>query len=128
MAERIGPIVTGQQAVCSSPGYREAREWRRQEKSKAEELEPIKGTHAVRKRAAQQITKRERQEREALPFLSSKEEHLAAELGAYEEDSKKENEMLEKVPPMAFSISSQTAQVLVPSQSCLPGRSLPLRR
>ena len=75
-----------------SPGYREVRERRRQEKSKTEELEPVRGTCAVRKRATQQVTKRERQEREALPFLSSEEEHLAAELGAYEEDSKEENQ------------------------------------
>ena len=59
-------------------------------------MEPIKGTRAARKRAAvlaaKQITKRERQYKEALPFLSSGEEHLAVELGAYEEDSKKENQ------------------------------------
>ena len=74
-----------------SPGYREAREWRRAEKLKAEELEPIKGTRAARKRATalatEQITERERQYEEALPFLSSGEEHLAVELGTYEEDS-----------------------------------------
>ena len=34
LAERIGPVTTGQRAVRSSPGYREARESRRQEKSK----------------------------------------------------------------------------------------------
>ena len=74
-----------------SPGYREAREQRRQEKSKAEELEPVKGTHAARKRAAEQIAKSERQYEEALPFLSSSQECLATRLGAYEEDSKKKN-------------------------------------
>ena len=37
LAERIGPVSTGQRAVRSSPGYREAREYRRQGKSKAEE-------------------------------------------------------------------------------------------
>ena len=52
LAECIGPVVTGQRAVCSSPGYREAREQRRQEKLKAQELEPVKGTHAVRKRVS----------------------------------------------------------------------------
>ena len=58
-------------------------------------MEPIKGTCAVRKRAAvlaaEQVAERERQYKEALPFLSSGEECLAFELGAYEEDSEKEN-------------------------------------
>ena len=52
LAERIEPVVTGQRAVHSSPGYREAREQRRQEKSKAKEFEPIKGTCAARKRVS----------------------------------------------------------------------------
>ena len=54
-------------------------------------MEPVRGTCAARKRAAQQIAKRERQYKEALPFLSSREECLAVELGAYEKDSEKEN-------------------------------------
>ena len=62
---------------------------------KAKELELVKGTRAVRKRAAvlaaKQITERERQYEEALPFLPSEEECLAVELGAYEEDGEKEN-------------------------------------
>ena len=91
LAERIGPVYTGQRAIRSSPGYREAREQRRKEKLKVKEMEPIKGACAVRKRAAEQVTERERQAREALPFLSSGEEALAVELGAYEEDSEKEN-------------------------------------
>ena len=37
LAERIGPVTTGQRAVRSSPGYQEAREQRRAEKLKAEE-------------------------------------------------------------------------------------------
>ena len=49
LAEHIGPVTTGQRAVRSSPGYREAREYRRQEKSKAEEYEPVRGTRAARK-------------------------------------------------------------------------------
>ena len=44
LAEHIGPVTTGQRAVRSSPGYREARESRRQGKSKAEEFEPVRGT------------------------------------------------------------------------------------
>ena len=59
---------------------------------KAEELEPVKGTCAARKRATEQVTKRERQFEEALPFLSSRGEALVVELGAYEEDSEKENQ------------------------------------
>ena len=74
-----------------SPGYREAREQRRWGKSKVEELEPFKGTHAARKRIAEHITKSKRQYKEALPFLSSLQECLATRLGNYEEDSKKEN-------------------------------------
>ena len=58
-------------------------------------MEPIKGICAARKRAtqeaAEQVAERDRQAREAFPFLSSEEEHLAVELGAYEEDSEKEN-------------------------------------
>ena len=66
LAECIGPVCAGQRAVHLSPGYREAREWRRAKKSKAEELEPVKGTCPVRKRATQQIAERERQYKEAL--------------------------------------------------------------
>ena len=62
---------------------------------KAKELEPVKGRRAARKRAtalaAEQIAERERQYEEALPFLSSEEECIAAGLGAYEGDSEKEN-------------------------------------
>ena len=57
LAEHIGPVVTGQQAVCSSPGYRDAREQRRQEKLKVQELEPVKGTRAVRKRVSSVLVK-----------------------------------------------------------------------
>ena len=125
LAERIGPVVTGQQTVCSSLGYREAREQRRQEKLKARELEPIKGTCAARKRAttfaAEQITERERQYKEALPFLSSREEHLAVELGAYEEDSKKENRDVGEGPCHGFLH-------LIPSPSPSPIPILPPRK
>ena len=91
MAERIGPVVTGQRAVHLSPGYRKAREQRRQGKLKAEELEPVKGTCAVRKRVTKHIAESKKQYKEALPFLSSSQECLATRLGAYEEDSEKEN-------------------------------------
>ena len=128
LAEHIGPVCTGQQAVRSSPGYREAREQRRAGKLKAEELEPIKGTCAVRKRATmlatKQIAKRERQYEEALPFLSSGEEDLAVELGFMKKTARRRIEMLEKVPPMAFSISSPVCP-LRPSQSLHQQRSLP---
>ena len=89
LAERIGPVVTGQRAVRSSPGYREAREQRRQEKSKAQELEPVKGTHAAGKRFSsalvEHFTKTNRQLKQALPFLLSSQECLAARLGSPEE-------------------------------------------
>ena len=95
LAECIGPVVTGQRAVHSSSGYREARDQRRQGKSKAEELEPIRGTHAARKRFSlalvEHFTETDRQLEQALPFLLSLQECLAAWLGSPEEDSKKEN-------------------------------------
>ena len=95
LAERIGPVTTGQQAVHSSPGYREAREQRRQEKSKAQELEPIKGTRAARKRVSsaliEHFAETERQYEQSLPFLSNSQECLAAWLEGPEEDSEKEN-------------------------------------
>ena len=95
LAERIGPVTTGQQAVRSSPGYREAREQRRQEKSKAEEFEPFRGTRAVRKKYSTELIEHfaetDRQVGQALPFLSSSQECLAAWLGSPEEDSEKEN-------------------------------------
>ena len=73
LAERIGPVSTGQRAVCSSPGYREAREQRRQEKSKAEEFEPVRGTRAARKRFSAALidhfAETNRQVEQALPFL-----------------------------------------------------------
>ena len=78
-----------------SPGYREAREQRRQEKSKAQELEPVRGTHAARKRVSSALVKSfaeaEQQYEQAFPFLSSSQECLAAQMGSPEEDSKKEN-------------------------------------
>ena len=60
LAECIGPVYTGQQAVHSSPRYKEVREQRRREKSKAKRMEPVKGTRAVRKRVAEQAAERER--------------------------------------------------------------------
>ena len=96
LAERIGPVTTGQRAVRSSPGYREARESRRQEKSKAEEYEPVRGTRAARKRYSagliEHFAETDRQVEQALPFLSSSQECLAARLGSAEEDSEKENQ------------------------------------
>ena len=84
LAERIGPTTTGQQAVRSSPGYQEAREQRRTEKSKAEEFEPVRGTCAARKRASATLIKHlqenERLYEQDLPFLSSSEECLADRL------------------------------------------------
>ena len=95
LAECIGPVVTGQRAVHSSPGYREAREQRRQGKSKAEELEPVKGTCGAKKRVSSALIKHfaktERLYEQALPFLSSSQECLAARLGSPAEDSEKEN-------------------------------------
>ena len=95
LAECIGPVVTGQRAVRSFPGYREAREQRRQEKSKAEEFEPVKGMHAARKRVSAMLIKHfketERLYKQTLPFFSSLQECLAARLGSPEEDSEKEN-------------------------------------
>ena len=91
LAECIGPVYTGQQAIHSSPRYREAREQRRREKLKAERMEPVKGTCAAGKRVPKQVTMRERVAKEASEWLSSKEEHLAVMLGAYELDSEKEN-------------------------------------
>ena len=81
--------------MCSSPGYREAREQKRQEKSKAEEFEPVRGMRAVRKRFSAALidhfTETDRQVAQALPFLSSSQECLAARLESPEEDSEKEN-------------------------------------
>ena len=95
LAERIGPVSTGQQAVRSSPGYREAREQRRQEKSKAEEFEPFRGMRAARKKYSAELVehfaKTDRQIKQSLPFLSSLQECLAARLESPEEDSEKEN-------------------------------------
>ena len=95
LAERIGPVTTGQRAVRLSPGYREARESRRQGKLKAEEFEPFRGTRAARKKYSAELvehfTETDRQVEQALPFLSSSQECLAARLGSPEEDSKKEN-------------------------------------
>ena len=88
---------------------------------KAEELEPVKGTCAARKRATEQVTKRERQFEEALPFLSSREEHLAVELRAYEEDSKKENRDVREG-------SSHGFLRLIPSPSPSPIPILPPRK
>ena len=95
LAERIGPVTTGQRAVRSSPGYKEARIYQRQEKSKAEEFKPVRGTRATRKRYSavliDHFAETDRQVEQALPFLSSSQECLAARLGSPEEDSKKEN-------------------------------------
>ena len=95
LAECIGPVITGQRAVRSSPGYREAREQRRQEKSKVGEFEPVKGTHAARKRVSaalyEHLIETERQYKQTLPFLLSSQECLAAWLGSPEEDNEKEN-------------------------------------
>ena len=130
LAERIGPVITGQRAVCSSPGYREAREQRRQEKSKAEELEPVKGMRASRKRVSdvliESFEEAERQYEQGLPFLSSSQECLAARLGSPEEDSEKENRDVGEGPSMAFSISSPTRAHLQ-SPFLLQRRDLPLR-
>ena len=95
LAECIGPVTTGQQAVRSSPGYSEAREQRRQEKLKVEEFEPVKGTCAARKRISaelyEHLVETERWYEQTLPFLLSSQECLAARLGSPEEDSEKEN-------------------------------------
>ena len=78
-----------------SPGYRKAREQRKQGKLKGEELEPVKGMHAARKRVSSALVEHfaesKRQYEQALPFLLSLQECLAAWLGNYEEDSEKEN-------------------------------------
>ena len=96
LAECIGPVITGQRAIRSSPGYREAREQRRQEKLKVEEWEPVRGTCAARKRYSaeliQHFAETDRQVEQALPFLSSLQECLTAWLGSPEEDSEKENQ------------------------------------
>ena len=106
LAECIGPVTTGQRAVRLSPGYREAREQRRQEKSKAEEFEPVRGTRAVRKRYStalvEHFAEMDRQVEQALPFLSSSEECLAARLGSPEEDSEKENRDVGEGPSHGF--------------------------
>ena len=95
LAEQIGPVTIGQRAVCSSPGYQEAREQRRAEKSKATEFEPVKGTRAVRKRTSAVLIERlqesERLYEQALPFLSSSQECLAGRLVDARQDSEKEN-------------------------------------
>ena len=95
LAERIGPVTTGQRAVRSSPGYQEARESRRQEKSKAEEYEPVRGTRAARKRYSsaliEHFAETDRQVEQALPFLSSSQECLADRLAYARQDSEKEN-------------------------------------
>ena len=92
---------------------------------KARELEPIKGTCVARKRAAvlaaEQITKRERWYEEALPFLSSKEECIAAGLGACEEDSEKENQDVGEGPSHGFLC-------LIPEPSPSPIPILPPRK
>ena len=95
LAEHIGPVTTGQRAVRSSPGYREARKQRRQGKLKVEEFEPFRGTCAARKKYSAELIEHfaetNRQIEQALPFLSSSQECLAARLGSPEEDSEKEN-------------------------------------
>ena len=78
----------------SSPGYREARDQRRAEKSKAKEFEPVKGTRAARKRVSALVEKFEEAERiyeQNLPFLSSSQECLADRLADARQDSEKEN-------------------------------------
>ena len=106
LAERIGPVITGQRAVRSSPGYREAREQRRQEKSKVQELEPVKGTCATRKRVsaalAESFVEAKWQYEQALPFLLGLQECLAARVGSPEEDSEKENRDVGEGPSHGF--------------------------
>ena len=61
-----------------------------------QELEPVKGTCAARKRVSsaliEHFAKTERLYEQTLPFLSSSQECLAAQLGSPEEDSEKENQ------------------------------------
>ena len=84
---------------------------------KAEKLEPIKETCAVRKRVSsvliKHFAKSKRQYEQALPFLSSLQECLAAQLGSYEEDSEKENQDVEEGPSHGFLR-------LIPSWSASP--------
>ena len=131
LAEHIGPVSTGQRASRSSPGYREAREQRRREKSKAEEFEPVRGTHAARKRYSAALidhfAETDRQVEQALPFLSSSRNVLLLGWGVLRRTARRRTEMLEKVPPMAFSIlSPPVARLQSPFRH--QGRSLPLRR
>ena len=89
-----------------SPGYREAQEQRRQEKSKVEEFEPFRGTCAARKKYSAELIEHfaetDRQVKQALPFLLSLEECLAARLGSPEEDSEKENQDVGEGPSHGF--------------------------
>ena len=53
LADHIGPVSSGQQAVHSPPWeYQKVKEEWRKERSKAKRMEPVKGTRAARKRAA----------------------------------------------------------------------------
>ena len=127
LAERIGPVTTGQRAVRSSPGYREAREQRRAEKSKAEEFEPVKGTRAARKRVSSALVERfeesERLYKQGLPFCSSSQECLADRLADARQDSEKENRdvgegsshgVLRRIPTLDVPIC------YIPSSSPIP--------
>ena len=124
LAERIGPVCTGQHAVCSSPGYREAGEQRRRQKLKAEEMELVKGTHAVRKRAAVQVAERERPKK-LLNGSPLKRNVSLLSWGHTKRTARRRIEMLEKVPPMVFSIPSTSPQAPNLSLSCRLGSILP---
>ena len=114
-----------------SPGYREAREQRRQEKLKAEEFEPVKGMCAVRKRVSAALIASfeevERQYEQVSLFSQAHRNVLLLGWGVLRRTVRRRIKMLEKVPPMAFSISSPVCP-LRPSLSLLPGKSLPLKR
>ena len=120
LAERIGPVSTGQQAVRPSPGYREAREHRKQEKSKAEELEPTRG-HVLQGRGLPNRSPRGRgSTRRLSPFSQAERNILLLNWGFMKKTARKRIKMLEKVPPMAFYISSPTVRAPPLSPSRLP--------
>ena len=134
LAERIGPVTTGQRAVRSSPGYQEARKQRRAEKSKAEEYEPVRGTRAARKRYSSALidhfAETERQVEQALPFLSSSQECLADRLADARQDSEKENRnvgegsshgVLRRIPtPEVPSYASSPSPIPIPAPKKKP--------
>ena len=130
LAEWIGPVTTGQRAVHSSPGYKEAREQRRTEKSKAEEFEPVRGTHVAGKRVSaaliEHLQESERLYEQALPFLSSSQECLADQL-VYSNKDSEENRDVGEGSSSGIPIASP-ALLHRPSPSLLPRRNLPLSR